>query len=102
MPDPQRETLSATQTPALFHVSPYLTRWMLYQHFAKGLAIDKAGDTRMDWGKRLQPLVLEKAAEDLRLQVRPNEETYHRRNRLGATRDATIVDPDRGPGALET
>ena len=102
MPDPLRQTLSATETPGLFGVSPYVTRWMLFQKFAKGVDLNKEPDARMTWGTRMQPLVLAQAAEDLRLEVRPNDESYHRRGQLGATRDATIVCPDRGPGALET
>jgi hypothetical protein len=103
MPDPTKQTLSATQTPGLFGVSPYVTRWMLWQHFARGIEIDPPEDGRMSWGKKLQPLVLEQAAEDLKLEVRPNAaDAYHRRERLGCTRDADIICPDRGPGALET
>src|SRR5262245_57438841 len=103
MPDPERRTISATQSSALFGASPYYTRWMLYQHFANGMPLDSEGDSRMIWGKKLQPLVLEHAAQELRLEVRPNaDDTYHRRSRLGCTRDATIICPDKGPGALET
>lgn len=103
MPDPTKQTLSATQTPGLFGVSPWVTRWMLWQHFARGLDIDATEDSRMSWGKKLQPLVLEQAAEDLKLEVRPNaDDAYHRRGLLGCTRDADIICPDRGPGALET
>lgn len=103
MPDATRKTLSATETPALFGASAYLTRWMLFQKFAKGLDLDGDPDARMNWGKKLQPLIIAQAAEDLKLEVRPNaEDTYHRRGLLGCTRDATIVCPDRGPGALET
>jgi len=103
MPDPTLQTLSATQTPGLFGVSPYVTEWMLYQHFANGLDIDSPADSRMSWGTKLQPLIIQQAAEDLRLEVHPNAaDVYHRRGLLGCTRDATIVCPDRGPGALET
>jgi predicted phage-related endonuclease len=103
MPDPTKQTLSATQTPALFGASPYLTRWMLLRHFIHGDAIDSPEHNRMDWGKKLQPLVLAQAAEDLRLEVRPNaDDTYIRRGLLGCTRDAEIICPDRGPGSLET
>jgi hypothetical protein len=57
----------------------------------------------MQWGKKLQPLIIAQASEELRLEVRPNEaDDYHRRGFLGCTRDATIICPDRGPGALET
>lgn len=103
MPDPTRATISATQSAGLFGVSPYVTRWMLWQHFAKGINIDSPADSRMSWGTKLQPLILQQTAEDLKLEVRPNaEDSYHRRGLLGCTRDATIICPDRGPGALET
>lgn len=103
MPDPTKTTLSATQTPGLFGVSPYVTKWMLWQHFAKGVEIDPPADSRMSWGTKLQPLIIQQAAEDLKLEVRPNaNDSYHRRGWLGCTRDATIICPDRGPGALET
>ena len=103
MPDPLKQTLSATQTPALFGVSPYLTRWMLLRHFIHGDPIDSLEHNRMSWGRLLQPLVLAQAAIDLHLEVRPNaSDTYVRRGLLGCTRDAEIICPDRGPGALET
>lgn len=103
MPDPLRQTISATQAPALFGVSPYYTRWMMWQHFARGIAIDSPEDARMSWGKKLQPLVLAQTAEDMRFEVRANaDDHYHRRGRLGCTRDGTIICPDRGPGAVET
>jgi hypothetical protein len=103
MPDPTKKTISATQAPALFNVSPWVTRWMLHHWFASGLPIDGAEDSRMSWGKKLEPLIVQQAAEDLRLEVRPNAgQTYARRGLLGCTRDATIICPDRGPGALET
>lgn len=103
MPDPTKATLSATQTPGLFGVSPYVTKWLLWHHFARGVEIDPPEDGRMSWGKKLQPLIIQQAAEDLKLEVHPNaDDTYHRRGLLGCTRDATIICPDRGPGALET
>ena len=103
MPDPTKATISATQSPGLFGVSPYVTRWMLWQSFAKGVNIDSPADSRMTWGTKLQPLIVAQAAEDLKLEVRPNDgDVYHRRGLLGCTRDATIICPDRGPGALET
>src|SRR5712671_4055890 len=107
MPDPERRTISATESPALFGASPYATPWMLYQRFANGVDIDSQGDNRMDWGQRLEPLILAHAAQELRLEVRPNREPdgtqrYVRRGRLGCTRDGTVICPDRGPGAIET
>ncbi len=103
MPDVTLKTLSATQTPALFNASPYVTKWMLLRHFIHGDAIDSPEHNRMNWGTKLQPLVLAQAAEDLHLEVRPNAtDEYVRRGLLGCTRDAEIICPDRGLGALET
>lgn len=107
MPDVTRATISATEASALFNANPYVTKWMLWQRFAHGLDIDQTADNRMDWGARLEPLVLQAAAEDLKLEVLPNrayggKQEYHRRGLLGCSRDATIICPDRGPGALET
>lgn len=104
MPDPTGKTISATQSPALFNASPYFTRWMLHQHFAKAIPLDPdEPNGRMLWGKKLQPLIIAQTAEDLRFEVRPNTaDRYHRRGQLGCTRDAEIICPDRGPGALET
>lgn len=100
MPDVTKQTLSATQTPALFGVSPYLTRWMLLRHFIHDDPIDSPAHNRMDWGLKMQPLLLAQAAEDLHLEVKPDEQ-YVRRGLLGCTRDAIVICPDRGPGALE-
>lgn len=102
MPDALRETVSATEVAALFNASPYQTRWTLYHRF-KGNQAEKATDNRMDWGLQLEPLVLRAAANDLRFEVSQNlGRTYERNGPLGCTRDATIICPDRGPGALET
>jgi predicted phage-related endonuclease len=103
MPDNTLKTLSSTETPALWGLSPYATRWMLYQRFANGVQLEAGENARMAWGKKLRPLVIAQAAEELRLKVRPNHgHAYARRGRLGCTRDATIFCPDRGPGALKT
>src|SRR5262245_43707736 len=103
MPDPDKRTVSATQAAALWNRSPYLTRWMLWQHFAKGVPFADRADARMRWGKKLQPLIIDEAAAHLALEVHPNGgDQYVRAGQLGCTRDATIICPDRGPGALET
>jgi hypothetical protein len=101
MPDPLRKTISATQAPALFNVSPYQTRWMLWNRFAHGIPDDTPEDSHMRWGKLMQPLILPDVAREWKLEVHDNAEKYYRRNLLGATRDATIIAPDKGPGAVE-
>lgn len=103
MPDAARKTISATEAPALWNASPYLTRWMLYRRFRDGVNVDSEPNVRMDWGLKLQPLILAQAASDLKLEVSPNDgDVYHRRGLLGCTRDGDIISPDQGPGAIET
>src|ERR1700719_118033 len=107
MPDPERTTLSATESPALFGASPYLTKFMLYHKFANGENIEKPADERINWGKLMQPIIIKQVAQERGLEVIPNMDgatgldTYVRRGLLGCTRDATIIAPGIGPGALE-
>lgn len=103
MPDPTRKTISASNAAALFDASPYVTRWMLWQYFKNQLPIGGTEDARMSWGTKMQPLLIDQARQDLGVQTWPNpQDRYARRNQLGCTRDAKIIDPDRGPAALET
>jgi hypothetical protein len=102
MPDPARQTVSATESPALLGASPYITRWMLWQRFANGIEAPREVNSRMQWGLDMQPLIIKRVASDRKMEAIPNEgDSYFRRGVLGCTRDATIVAPDIGPGALE-
>lgn len=102
MPDALRKTVSATEVAALFGESPYLTKWMLYQNFVNGTPIATEENERMLWGRKMQPLIAKQAAQDHGFIVEQNElDRYLSRGVLGCTRDAIIVDPERGPGALE-
>ncbi len=107
MPDPKRQTISATEMSGLLGVSPYVTKWMLFQRFAHGVEAPGPDHNRLDWGTKMEPLLLEQAAADLHLEVTTNRQAdgsqiYMRRGLLGCSRDADIYDPQRGPGALET
>ncbi len=107
MPDPTKKTISATEMSGLLGVSPYVTKWMLFQRFAHGVEAPGPDHNRLDWGTKMEPLLLEQAAEELRLEVKTNRQAdgtqvYLRRGLLGCSRDADIYDPQRGPGALET
>lgn len=106
MPDPTLKTISASEVAALFNVSPWVTRWMLWHRFANGLNIDPPEDGRMKWGTLMEPIILAQAAIDLGLEVRVNrgedgKQRYFRRGLLGCHRDGDVVFPDRGPAAIE-
>lgn len=107
MPDSTLATISATEMGGLLGVSPYVTPFMLGQKFINKVDIDGDPDSRMRWGLLLEPLVIQEAGKMLGLEVSPNRDAngiqpYVRRNLLGCTRDATVWDPSRGPGAMET
>ena len=101
MPDPENKTISATESAALFGVSPYLTKWMLWHKFASGKSISSTDDARKMWGRKMQPLIMEQVQSEMHLEATSNQEVYQRRGLIGCTRDAIINDPQRGPGALE-
>jgi len=74
---------------------------MLY-HYLCGHPVAQSDNDRMYWGRKLQPLVLERAAADLKLEVTPNlDDKYIHDDVLGYTADAKIWHPDKGPGSLE-
>lgn len=102
MPDPLKQTISASEAPALWNASPYITRWMLWQRFANGVDLNRDDDPRKSWGRKLQPLIIRQVEEEKKLVTQPNsDDTYHRSGLIGCTRDADIFCPDRGPGSLE-
>jgi hypothetical protein len=103
MPDPDRRTISATQSPALYNASPYLTPWLLYQYM-RGADLDHGETERMRWGLKLQPLVLDQVRTDLKLEIEPNLDNRYvssSHGPIGYTRDAIVHCPDRGVGAVE-
>jgi predicted phage-related endonuclease len=107
MPDPLKQTVSASQASALYNLSPYATRFMLYHHFVNGLPIgpddaDAEGNERMSWGVLLQDDILAMTARRYRLDITENKENrYARRGSLGATIDGSMIAPDRGPVVVE-
>jgi len=102
MPDKTKTTVSASQLPALLGRHRHLTRWLLWQHFANNLQTDPEEDGRMKWGKLMQPLVLREAGEQLRLDASEYPQDYIARAPIGCTPDGYVVDPQRGPGWVET
>jgi hypothetical protein len=103
MPDIDRKTISATQSPALYNASPYITPWLLYQYL-RGHQLEQTETDRMRWGKRLQPLILDQVRDDLKLEIAPNDAQRYIRSAhapIGYTADAEIYCPDRGSGSVE-
>ena len=106
MPDPNKQTVSATQVAALFNLSPYETRWTLYQQFVGKLPwMNDEVNERMYWGKKLQPAILSAVSDKLRLDVIGNHDDEYLRHPnlpIGCTPDGYVMDPQRGLGWIET
>lgn len=104
MPDPTRQSVSASQASALLNVSPYATRWLLWQAFKhpETVTLDTRPDKRMAWGNKLQSAILAATAEQYRLDCIENiENEYVRRGFLGCTRDGLMVEPSTGKIVVE-
>jgi len=104
MPDREWTTVSASQVPALFGQSPYMTRWMLWHAFrARDLSmIEPAENERMWWGKMLQPIILAATAREFKLDIVENvANQYRQRGSVGATIDGLTSAPDLGPIVVE-
>lgn len=102
MPDLEHKTVSASQMPALFGVSPYQSRWMLWQHFAtRAPLIDDRDDTK-DWGSALQAPILDWVSRELRLDAVPHSDYLrHPTLPVGCTPDGWVRDPIEGLGTIE-
>lgn len=104
MPDPTRQTVSASQVPALFDRSPYFTRWALWHHFRGDIDLDEGrrANNRMEWGVNLQTPILDATARRLRLDVSENTRgEYRRAGPVGATIDGLTNALDVGPIIVE-
>jgi predicted phage-related endonuclease len=104
MPDRSFETVSASQAPALFNHSPYMTRWILWHAFrARDLRlIEPPESERMHSGKLLQRVILAETADHFKLEVQENiEDRYDRAGQLGCTIDAHLIVPDQGEIIVE-
>lgn len=103
MPDPNKQTVSATEISAVLGVSPYASRWALYQRFAHGVDIEVEPDARMRMGQLLQPVIFQLTQEHYSLDVQDNKEDYlrHPDFPVGATIDGFMRCPTRGGGIVE-
>lgn len=107
MPDPLMETLSATQSAALFDVSPYTTRWLLWRVFS-GLdemeSLDAEENERMLWGNLHEPTVFKEAMRRLDLEGEYNEaQEYvrHPEHPIGCTPDGKVFHPSKGKAVVQ-
>jgi predicted phage-related endonuclease len=105
MPDPNFETVSSSEVPALFGCSPYYTSWVLWHAFHKQSRsmIEAVENERIRWGRLLQDDILELTAEEYKLEIIENKDNeFVRRGPLGATIDGhVVVAPGQGTIIIE-
>lgn len=107
MPDTTLETISATQSAALFDLSKYTTRWLLWRVFS-GLddleALDEEENERMFWGKVHEPAIFKETLRRLDLEGRYNaNQDYIRHPELpiGCTPDGEVWHPSKGRAVVQ-
>lgn len=85
------EDITSTDCAALFGISPYMTPFELWHRKKKGDVVKFEGDTRMNWGQRLQDAIAAGIAEDNGWTIRKMTE-YIRipARRLGSSFDFEI------------
>lgn len=103
---PLRGYVSASQVPALFDASPYMSKFALWHYHATGADIDPPDDARMGFGRALQNVILEGVAERMHWDLVPNPDDVFEIHpdeslKLGATVDCRVRGHESGPGVVE-
>lgn len=106
MPDPTHRSVSASQTAAMFNVSRFSSRWLLWNHFVRQLDWSVEPNERMKAGKFLQSGIIAYAADELGFTVTEHtgQQLLHHQNAeipLSATKDASMIHPVWGAGIVE-
>lgn len=98
----RRYGIGGTDISAIAGINPWKSALTLYYEKTQGI-FDAPESERMEWGKRLEPVIADAAAEkfNLTIEVVPcilahPDRPYHR-----ASIDRLIVDPEKGNGVLE-
>lgn len=101
------EHVGASEVAALFDCSPYLTHFELW-HRKKGnistpdfMAEGMPNNERIEAGIRLEPAILQWAADRWGYRLEPPIVHVSNGNGLGAHPDRLAICPERGPGVLE-
>jgi len=104
---PKQGYLGSSDAAALFNKSPYATYFQLWARVAKGIQEENIDDDeRVQWGVKLEPLILQATADRMKWDIEPNEGTKFVAHpdpklRSGSTVDGWIVKHERGRGVCE-
>lgn len=94
--------VGASEVAALFNCHPWLTEFELWHRKAGNVATpDFGGDERIEWGIRLEPVILEAACERWGYTPLKTPPRLDNANGLGGHPDMIAQCPTRGRGILE-
>lgn len=93
----RKHDITSTEIAALFGVSPYATRFEVCNEKAGRLDSVWNDNTRMTWGRRLEPIIAAGLAEDHGLTIAPlkNYMRHGTVRRMGSSFDFEVIDPAR-------
>jgi predicted phage-related endonuclease len=92
------ENLNSTEIPALFDLSPYMTKFELWHRHKENIVVEFEENARTLWGKRLQNSIAQGIADDQGWEVSEMKEYIRcRQLRIGSSFDFSINKWDRSP-----
>ena len=84
----RKQNVGGSDIATLFDVSPYKTKFTLWHEKAGNVTEDNEGNSRTDWGKRLEAGIAEGVAADMRWMLRMSRPTC-----AGCCARATTITP---------
>ena len=94
--------VTSTESPALFEMSPYATRFELWHRKHSKQVVEIADNERMRWGRRLQDAIAAGIAEDQGWVAEPMKEYIRLIDaRMGASFDWRMIDSTNRIGLFE-
>lgn len=100
----KKDYLSSTESPALFGLCSWVTPYSLWHSKKHRITMTSPENDRMEWGKRLEPVIAQACCDKLGWDHRPaNTFITHSDTvtRLGCSLDFYAESPTRGAGILE-
>ena len=100
--DLRRDDITSTMVPALFGLSPYMTKFELYHAKASGVELPFKSNKRVEGGNRMEQYAAQEVAEAMGWKVEPFKD-YMRipGKRMGSSFDCEATKPDGSKGILE-
>lgn len=94
--------VGASEVPALFDASPWLTKFELYHRKAGNIAVPEfGGNERIEAGIRLEPAIIDWACNKWGYIADEKPPRLSNKNGLGGHPDQLVTCPERGRGILE-